>query len=1839
MKTFFWIMSMVFSFSLSNFSIQEFDYKAAWEKVAELRNNGLPKSALEVVKNIFDAAKQENNYVQLTKSVKVTTELWIETDEQGFERSVIFLEEQKNTLPSPSKQIIASYLAEMYNQYFQSHRYEISQISTASDPAQNDYKTWDSQKYHQKISELYQFSLLGEKLDLPAESIVELLAEEKNYDRLIRPTVYSILWDRVHNYLKEMMGQVNLSLESQYVIKDPAFLGDFKKFVEINLSQTTKEDPVYIILKGYQNILTSLSQSNQRTKADYDLSRLQFVFQNCVIHNKDSLYESALTNMTEIYKTDEYVTLVYLALANHVLQNNKPARAMELCKKGMVMYPESPGSVACKNLISQIEKKEASMTTEQVFLSSEAPKFALDYKNLNSVKFVIYRLEKNARINPYSEPKQSYQNLKKGCVQVYSKLWQLPEGKPYETSKLEGVWSKLSMGTYLVEMTEPGNNTNNGLLNYAIFHVSDLAYTAFHDKNMVTYRVVNRASGKPVNEAVITLYQIEYDGSRNMDESKKIQEKTTDAKGLASFSYIENTRIQVVVQKNKDILALRNDSYFYKRYYQEQEYSYAEVFTDRSIYRPGQTLYFKSIALKTDGRNKHEVVKDIPLEVSLFDANYQKVSTTTLTTNNFGSVAGSFVIPVGGLTGQYHLSIQSKKGISAQKYFRIEEYKRPTFEIKIDTFTQSYRLNNEVKVSGDVLNYAGNPLDGAEVEYKVVRGVRYIDWGWWWRPGPSYDNSERVIIFGKTKSDQKGVFNFNFLAVPNENIPEKDQPIFDFRIEITVKDITGETHTAETVVSVGYKALILKTGLEESLDVKTLKPFRIEATNLLGLPQKSKGNITIEKMKEPDRLIRNSYWDDQERTFYSQELKEKGISIPKSPVISYSEWKVEKQVFSGKFDSEVSVDATSIMQAGVYKMTTTAKDIFGMETTGISFHQVRDFEENKFPKTKPLHVSLAATVGEPGGKAYLNIGIAEKPVYVLLIAENNGTIFLKENMKVNKTILFSYPISEANRGGITFHLMYVYNNRQEHEKYFVDVPFTNKQLDIKLETFRDKIYPGTKEEYSFIITGDKKDGVLAEMVTTMFDASLESFEKHNWRQQFYNSGYSQLHTEVFGFQGVQNFVLNYEWNHSGYDGNVSYQYPALKGIDIFHYGHPFIYRNRQGQGEVILQSKAGNPQDMMADAAPAVLEQNVKKEKVEAEDVKDKEVSQSSSSIRKNLAETVFFYPQLKTDTQGNVKFSFTMNEALTKWKMMSFVHTADMKVGYDERSVQTYKKLMVFPNAPRFLRTGDKLIITAKLVNTTQSKQKALASMKLTDVLTGKDVTSLLVSGNVPKEVSIAGGSSLGLEWEVVVPQDFTNTLAWTVEAEAGGHKDGEENIIPVLTNKMLITETMPLYVHGKQTKEFTFSSFVQNSSSTKIDNRFSLEYTSHPVWYVVQALPYLAEQGFECTEHIVNRYFANSLASKIARSNPRISAVFDQWRNVEKEALASKLTTNQELKSALITETPWVMNALKEEEQKRNIALLFEVNQFKYELTQTLKKLQERQLENGAFPWFVSGRADLYVTQYIIETLGQLKKLDAIGDESPVLDEIIKRAMNYIDTETLYWYNKNRDLVKNGVYPVHYLGYHYLYVRSFFPEIVLPKENEEVYQYYFKKAKEEWLQQNLYTQVIIGIVMKRANDKTANKIYVSLEERSFKKDEMGKYWNAGNGYRWDELPIERHSRIIEFYNEMDATVAEIELMKVWLLKNKQTRHWPTTKSTSSAIYGILLEGERSSGISWLEETKPVTIFMEKKEVQFEKAQSGTGYVTKSWTNQTFPKSWGNIKSRKPKYFNLMGSHVLSIF
>ncbi|HEY4787905.1 MAG TPA: alpha-2-macroglobulin family protein, partial [Bacteroidales bacterium] len=496
----------------------------------------------------------------------------------------------------------------------------------------------------------------------------------------------------------------------------------------------------------------------------------------------------------------------------------------------------------------------------------------------------------------------------------------------------------------------------------------------------------------------------------------------------------------------------------------------------------------------------------------------------------------------------------------------------------------------------------------------------------------------------------------------------------------------------------------------------------------------------------------------------------------------------------------------------------------------------------------------------------------------------------------------------------------------------------------------------------------------------------------------------------------------------------------------------------------------------MADFSVSRSSGVLKREKATA--YKDGLVEQSESKpdlsfiqARTNLNETAFFYPQLQTDEHGDVLINFTIPEALTRWKMLGFAHTKDLSYGFTEKELVTQKDLMVTPNAPRFFRENDTMTFTSKITSLSDMDLAGSAQLMLFDALTMKPIDNQMHNLKAQQTFSVKKGESTNLNWDIVIPAGL-QAVTYRVVAQAGKFSDGEESSLPVLTNSMLVTETLPLPVKGRQTKTYTLDKLLHNTSATLRNNKLTLEFTSNPAWYAIQALPYLMEYPYECAEQTFSRFYANSIASHIANSNPRIKQVFDSWRNITPDALLSNLEKNQELKGLLLEETPWVLDAKNESERKRNVALLFDLNRMSNELDRALDKLQKLQVSNGGWPWFEGMPDNRYITQHIVCGMG---KLDHLGITDIRTDNktwsMVTRALAYIDDRIAEDYKELVKLDKAGKLKLsdNHLDYtqiHYLYTRSFFMDVPMNGEAKEALQYYIGQARKYWLTNNIYMQ-----------------------------------------------------------------------------------------------------------------------------------------------------------------------------
>ena len=851
---------------------------------------------------------------------------------------------------------------------------------------------------------------------------------------------------------------------------------------------------------------------------------------------------------------------------------------------------------------------------------------------------------------------------------------------------------------------------------------------------------------------------------------------------------------------------------------------------------------------------------------------------------------------------------------------------------------------------------------------------------------------------------------------------------------------------------------------------------------------------------------------------------------------------------------------------------------------------------------------------------------------VSVFVEKEGKTVEEQIVSLNKdSKSLKFKVREKDLGGFAINYSYAAYNSFESGSLPILVPYLRTDLEIETLTFRDKIAPGSEETWSFKIKGPNGDQVSSELLASIYDASLDTFRPHAWgfnplyKPTYYSQSYANAHTN-FGSNSFRSYLDKdlYHYKSQGFD--------ALNFFGLyFNGGYNMRMRSMVSKSAPVAMTVMEAEADMAEGSLDEVVQVGYEKEeqKSEVENTNErsegKEGNASEISVRTNLQETAFFYPHLRTDKEGNVSFSFTSPEALTRWKLQLLAHTKNLNSAVTTMETVTQKELMVIPNTPRFLREGDEIEISSKIANLTAQSLSGNALIELTDAVNGEKITSRLIVQPAKSTFTVDSLGNTQVSWRLQIPEGL-QAVQYKIIAQAGNYSDGEQNLLPVLSNRMLVTETLPMWVKGNETRKFELTKLKENESSSLKHHQLTLEVTSNPAWYAVQALPYLMEYPYECNEQIFSRFYANTLASHIMNSNPRIKDVFEQWKGTN--ALQSNLVKNEELKSLLIQETPWLRDAQSESEQKKRIALLFELNNLKAQQTTTLAKLVQNQKASGAWAWFQNGPDNRTITQHIITGLGHLKKLQvAFAFEQSNLESSIQRALQYLDDEFVEEYEQMKkhstDLDKNHLSQSQI---HYLYMRSFFNDYKTSVKVEKTMDYYWSQAKKYWTKQSLYSKGLLALSLSRHGyNKTAQLILRSLKENSVFNEELGRYWkNNTASWYWYQAPIETQSLLIEAFEEITQDTQTVDELKIWLLKNKQTNQWATTKATTEAIYSLLL-----SGSDWVSVTDAVEVTVGNKMIDLSqlenvKTEAGTGYFKTSWQPTEIQPEMAQVELKK---------------
>ena len=1832
------------------------NYDEAWKKVDSLDQKGLYKSAMEQVREIYNYAKSDDNGMQQIKAAIYIGKYHTLLDEDGFLLAIKQFESDIEDAPQPEKAVIQSMLGELYGTYLSNRYYEINQRTPIANGEGGDILTWSTEQISRKALGYYLASIEPvDALKSVRADYLDLITNPGKNDTLgtpLRPTVFDFIGNRAIQYFRNERNYLTEPVYKFYLDSEEAF-GDHDQFLAYPFETRDSSSGKWLAIKAFQKLCAAhLGDERPAARIHVEHNRLNFVHSASVHPEKDDLYQNAMTRLMEQYKGQAGVAEIAHDLAYHYFgletdekTGDKPYRkmAVDLIRNTIKDYPGTYGAQECESLLSNILQARLTVKTEQVYLPNKPMLAQVGYYNVKNLYVRVVRSDflpgKWDRI-PYEEKLKTLLSFKP----IQEKSFALPDPGDFRYHKTELGLDKLPQGSYfLIYSSGADFKRNTDYMGIGEFDVSGLAGMIMEEKGQFSLYVVDRESGAPQQDVMVEYYTTKWNRMQRKYVYKKESSGRTNSDGLATNKLPDRSGYRVLLINDTDSLWLRG-RYSNYSYGKRRNRLSSQFFTDRSIYRPGQTVYFKALIYNRDPEGMPEILKNELVKVVFYDANGQERESLELRTNQFGTANGAFTAPSSGLTG--NMSIQAV-GYSGSKSISVEEYKRPKFEVQMELPDAAYRVSEKIKVSGNAMNFAGSVVDGAQVRYRVVRQARFPYWYGWYRRIPSWASNSMEIKFGETTTNEKGLFNIEFEAVPDRAIPKADNPVFDYSLFVDVTDISGETRSTNIVLSAGYNALQIQLGVKESEHKDSLKNISLKATNWSGKAQNAVGTVRAIKLNAPKQFFIKRLWENPDQHIFDErEFRKQFPHFAWKQEDNPENWDMQDFSIDQAFDTENSTEihlGNGKLGAGWYKLEVRTKDRYGSDVVVNRIIRIWDDTNRNLAFTNP-GFQAEKTVYQPGETASVWFGNSFGKLNIFTAQDKDHSLTNRSWKKVSSTGNLKVPVTEDDRGGIVLHGFCVFQNRILFSgNEYISVPWKNKELTIELESFRDKLAPGQQEEWRIKISGPKKDKVAAELVAGMYDASLDQFRAHSWSGVSFPSNYATVRWRDDGTFGPSQ-AQAYRPSEYSYTPAPNRSYRRLNWFSFPLYGRILYEYDNVAMADPVVVKDA-TVTSRMAGAPPAEAE--YAKEQVDEimlDDAPEGQALNGSGAdsgeeappapIRKNLNETVFFFPDLETDADGNVILKFTMNEALTRWKFMAFAHTPSLQSAMLTRELVTQKDLMVITNPPRFFRTGDKIRFAAKVSNLTDKPLSGTASLELLDAVTLKPLDELF--GLKPEtrivQFETKAGQSDALFWEVSVPADFTGAVTWRVFADGKTVRDGEESTLPVVTNRMLVTETLPITVRGNQTREFNFD-LVKSETSTP--HKYSLEFTSNPAWYAVQSLPYLMEFPHECTEQIFSRLYANTLASSVTEKMPAIRRVYDKWKNTD--ALESNLRKNQELKYALLEETPWVMDAQSEEQQKRNIALLFDLNRMANEQEKALGQLKRRQSGNGGWSWFPGGRESWYITQHIVSGFGHLDKLGALEVQNdPNTNRMVRNALGFCEGEAQDYYRRLKQRVKKGQakWEDDHLSstiIQYLYARSFFEK----DASDEMHKFFLEQAEKRWLGKGLYQEGMLALALKRhGRIKAATGIVNSLRERAIVKEELGMYWPFNWGFYWYQLPIETQALMVEVFDEVANDKKAVEDLRIWLLKNKQTNRWESTKATAEAVYALLLKGD-----NWLANTGAVKVDLGKTRLKPDEIEPGTGYFKQEWHKEEIEHSWTKIKVDNPNSNLIWGSAYYQYF
>ena len=1788
-----------------------------WQQVDNAIDQRLPRTAMELLDQIIPGAQEDQAYAEATKAICLKIALEGQIQGNKAEEKIVLLEAEIANAPEEMKPVMETILAHWYWQYYRQNSRRFMGRTQTSEPPGEDITTWDLPRIMAEIDLHFTLALEAEQelKAIPINEYDDLLTKGTVPDSY-RPTLYDFLAFEALSFYSAAEQAGVKPQDTFEIMADTPIFGTVAEFLEWQ-PETSDTDSAKLKAIGlYQDLLTFHQDDSDKTAfIDADLHRLMFANNYALGPDKTALYITALERFVEEWADHEISARALHQWALAVYRQGDYVQAHNLASRGWETFPASAGGIRCYKIIQFIEAKSASIKTERVW-NDPLPDIKVTYRNVTRVYFKVIPLSVQEAIQ--SQWRGISSNELKNLLTLHKPALQweadLPATDDYKvrTEKLP-VPDDLEKGFYfIIASYDPSFEKSDNSVSVARIWVSDLALVVRYltKERTVEGFVLDAKSGRPIAEAMVTRWTYNPTSRRY----RLTDETNTNENGIFSFTRIDEEQFVIVAEYEGQKLASEST---YRVRSPRSDPSPSEqtiLFTDRSLYRPGQTIYYKGICIHTDtARDNYHTLAGRSLTVIFKDTNYDEISRQMHKCNDYGSFSGSFTAPRDRLTGRMSLIVEQwPQWPSGRASISVEEYKRPKFQVQLDAPAEAPKLDTEVIVPGKATSYTGAAIGDATVSWRVTRRVRFPFWCWWAR-WIYILGDEQAIAYGSTVTEADGSFSILFTAKPDLSVSEEDEPIFEYEVHADVTDTTGETRSDERIVRAGYTAL--QAAILASTWQTPQEPVELTVTtqSIDNQPEPAEGTIKVYTLKQPDKVARDS-------------LQSYGLQTdPANP----DTWEMEDLVGEYPFqtDSQGRTTIPVALEAGIYRAMLQTQDRFGKAVTARQTIHVVDPQADNFGVRLANHFDAPKWSVEPGESftALWGTGYNTGRAYVEL--ECRGELLRAWWTDPNRTQeIIEQEVTEQMRGGFTLRVTYVRENRLYLNEQTVSVPWTNKQLAVRWESFRSLLEPGQEEIWTAVITGSDADKAVAEMVAGMYDASLDQYLQHSWTQGF--SGFrgesKRLSSRFVNSMLTLSTVLS--------DWGIDYVYVA--GISYRHFPYDIVYPyygENTTSGKNTTWSSWSSDSGASGGAPPPIGpgggavpysgDETTSSYSEDSQGQKDEPSPEPSPdldqiSARENFNETAFFYPHLLSDTEGVVRIEFTIPEALTEWRFMGFAHDSQMRSGFLSDTTVTAKDLMVQPNPPRFVREGDIIDFTVKVTNQSAARQTGKVSLTLADARTLEPRDEALGNFSPEQNFDVPSMESRTYSWRLTVPDDC-EFLTYRAVGATTRLSDGEEGYLPVLSQRILVIESLPLPIRGPQTKEFEFTKLLNSGQSETLRHQsLTVQMVSQPVWYAVMALPYLIEHPYECSNHIFNRLYANTLASYIANADPKIRRIFDQWKGTP--ALDSPLEKNEDLKAVALEETPWVRQAISESEARRNVGILFDQNRLDDETSRAMFKLEQMQLNSGLWPWFPGFHGSRYITLYITTGFGRLRHL---GVSQMDVNCAIK-ALNALDKwmdERYRWILEHRNVNDNHLSST--VAF-YLYGRSFFLiDKPVASQYQEALEYWLGQARQYWTTLWRQSQAHLAIALKRFGDRDVPyQIMESIRQYSITDEELGMYWrDTEHSWWWYRAPIGTQAMMIEAFDEVSGDAQAVEDCRVWLLKQKQTQAWKTTMATANAIYALLLRGA-----DLLTSDAIVEVALADQWIQPEHIEAGTGFYEERFIRREIEPDMGRITVRK---------------